>query len=125
MSLLEQLAATTREILTNTDDFAVAMTLTDPFGVETQIAGLQTDIALSVDPSTGVAVAGRRASVALSTALLEQLGISLPASIPEDERAPWRVSWTPPTGGRQIMRVVETVPDKLGCVVLHLEGWRP
>lgn len=123
MSLLSDLASTAREILSNTADFAVAMKLTSPEGRTVTIAGLQADIGLSIDPETGVAIAGRKASVAISSALLAELGVELPQNIPEDDRRPWLVEWTPPTGGAQKMKVVSTIPDKLGIVVLHLERY--
>lgn len=86
--------------------------------------GLQADIGLSIDAETGVAVAGRKASVAVSTRDLIEASFPIPEGVPDEESAPFLVTWTPSTGPTQTMKVIETVPDKLGCLVLHLGSYR-
>lgn len=123
MSLLSDLASTARDILSNTADFAVSMVVTSPEGRKVTVAGIAADIGLSIDPETGVSIAGRKASVAISSALLAENGLELPRNIPENDKRPWVVEWTPPTGPAQKMKVVSTIPDKLGVVILQLEKY--
>jgi hypothetical protein len=124
VSLLADAAATVREILNDVDNgFAVPITVTTPDGETAVINGFQRDVGLTIDPETGLSVSGRAASVTLPTADLTAAGFSLPENIPENDRRPWRVTWTPPNGAAQTMKVTATTPDKLGCVVLHLERY--
>jgi hypothetical protein len=123
--LLDEAAADLREILNDVDGgFATPITITNPEGVSAVVNGLQTDIGLSIDPETGLSVSGRRASVAVSLADLAEAGLAIPENVPEKTRTPWLVEWTPPTGAAQVMKVTDTQPDKLGCVVLQLERYK-
>lgn len=124
MSLLAEAAQILRSELNSLSGFAVPITLTTPEGTQIPLKGFATDIALTIDPETGSPVRGRKASVSLSIRDLEEAGISLPENIPEDDKRPWLVTWTPLTGGTQTMKVSDTLPDKLGIVVLFLESHR-
>lgn len=110
--------------MNDTTSFGVAMVLRNPDNETLEINGLENDIGLSIDPETGVAVAGRKASVAVSYQDLLDGGFELPENIPDDTETPWLVTWTPMSGGPQTMKIVGTIPDKLGIVVLQLEAYR-
>ncbi len=112
-----------RSVLTNTRGFAVPITLTTPAGETHEISGLAADIGLSIDPETGVMIHGRKATVAISLAVLGELGLATPEGSPDEDTRPWLVTWTPSTGGAQTMAVVGSIPDKLGCVVLELSRY--
>lgn len=125
MSLLDQAAADLRTILEDTDGgFAVLITVTNPDGVSVVLKGLQSDIAITIDPETGLAVTGGRVSVALSIEALVEAGLGMPRNIAESDRRPWLVQFTSPTGGLQRFKVSEALPDRLGCVVCLLEAWK-
>jgi hypothetical protein len=125
VSLLAQAAADARRILNDSArGFATAITLTNPDGTAASLKGFQTDVGLTIEPETGVPVAGRRASVALSLADIVDAGIGMPRNVPDTNSSPWLVTWTPPTGSAQTMKVIDVLPDKLGIVVLLLERWQ-
>jgi hypothetical protein len=71
-----------------------------------------------------VAVAGRKATLAISQADLADAGLDLPEGEPDDDARPWLVRWTPPVGLEQTMKVVSVLPDKLGCLVLYVVRFR-
>lgn len=126
MSLLDEAAADLQAILGDaTRGFAVPITVTDPANNTAVINGLQTDVALTIDPETGVAVTGRRASVVLPIAALTAAGLGEPRGVADSDRKPWLVRFTAPTGGEQLFKVTEALPDKLGCVVCLLEVYKP
>lgn len=124
MSTLTELQKTARQMLTNEADFALPVTLRNPEGITLSLSGLPQDIGLSIDPETGTEVLGRKATVALSIQDLLEAGFTIPEGILEETSKPWLVTWTPPTGSAQTMRVVGAQPDKFGIVVLHLEAYR-
>jgi hypothetical protein len=127
VSLLDQAALDLRSILTDAGPggFALPITVTDPSGVTAVINGLQNDVHLSVDPQTGVMIAGRRASVALSLAALAAAGLGEPRAIADGAGKPWVVAFTTPTGKALTMKVAEALPDELGCIVCLLETYVP
>lgn len=127
MSLLAQAAADLRAILEDdVGGFAVAIVLTNPYGVSATLKGLQTDHALTIDPDTGQAVTGANASVALSIPAILAVGptFGMPRGISDSAMRPWIVQFTTPTGDTQKFKVSEALPDKLGCLVCRLEAWR-
>src|SRR5215510_13621929 len=85
MGLREQAKQDAQAILEDTSGFAWPVTLTSPAGVVTALQGFTTDVAQSIDPETGQAVSGRRASVALARASLP----ALPEAIADSSRKPW------------------------------------
>lgn len=120
MGLREQAALDSQAILGDTSGFGWPFTLTSPAGVTTALVGLTTDISVTIDPETGVAVTGRKASVVVSLASLPVL----PETVPERERRPWIVSFTSPHGTIGSWKVIEVLPDRaVGVVVLLLEGY--
>lgn len=123
MGLLDVVAADLRRILGDTSLFALPITITDPDGQTVVVNGQQRDISLSIDPGTGVQVAGRTASVALSYGALIEAFDELPVGVAEEGGKPWLVAFTAPTGGPQLLEVTQCVPDTLGCVVLTLGAY--
>lgn len=120
MGLREQAALDSQAILGDLSGFAWPFTLTNPAGVTSAHKGLTTDVAVTIDPETGVAVAGRKVSVAVSLASLTVL----PEAVPERGRKPWLVTFASPQGAVATWKVVEVLPDRaVGVVVLLLETY--
>lgn len=122
MGLRAQAAADAKAILEDsTSGFGWPLTLTSPAGGVSALTGFATDVAESIDPETGLAVAGRRASVAISLLSLPVL----PTAVPERDRKPWIVTFADVTLAAASWKVVEVRPDRaLGVVVLIVEGYR-
>lgn len=125
MSLLDQAAADLASILTDAvGGFAVPVHVTDPGERSATVNGLATDIGVSVDPETGLAVAARKASVTLSIAALRAAGFTdNPRGTGSDKARPWRVMFTLPTGEQRYEVAGATMPDKLGCIVCFLKAY--
>jgi hypothetical protein len=121
MGLRAQAALDAKAILEeSTSGFACPVTLTSPAGVETVLLGNATDVGQTIDPDTGQAVAGRRASVALAMISLP----AMPAAVASSEEKPWLVAFDDIRGTRGTWKVIEVLPDReLGVVVLLLESW--
>lgn len=113
--------ADAKAILENSvSGFGQSVVLTSPAGVAATLTGKATDVSESIDPETGLAVAGRRASVALSLLSLPVL----PEAVHEPERRPWLVSFVGASGVAATWKVAEVRPDRrVGVVVLILEGY--
>jgi hypothetical protein len=138
MGLREQAALDCRAILEDDSGFAWPFTLTSPLGVVSPLKGFTTDVGTTIDPDTGVQVAGRKASVAVSLrTLTEPLNAVLidgvlvggpvpgvPEAVPERDRKPWVVSFSNIVGVVNHWKVTEVLPDRaIGCVVLLLEAY--
>lgn len=118
MSLRERAALDCQSILEDTSGFGWPFTLTSPAGVVSELVGLSNDVGESIDPDTGQAVAGRRASVSVSLASLP----AMPEAIAASDRKPWIVTFADVQGVASDWKVVEVLPDRaLGIVVLLLE----
>lgn len=122
MNLRAEAAIDAKAILEDADaGFGWPLTLTSPAGVPSYLTGFTTDVAEGIDPETGLAVSGRRASVAISLLGLPEL----PTAVPERTRRPWVVTFDDVTAAATTWKVVEVKPDRaLGVVVLMLEGYR-
>ena len=122
MNLRDLAAADTKKFLTDTKGFGVAITLTSPAGVVTELTGYSTDISLGIDPETGVTVSSRQASVALAYDDLTEI----PVNIPSEASKPWLVTFVDPVKGAVYeFRVLSSIPDRaIGSIVLMLEQWR-
>jgi len=122
MGLRAQAAADAKAILEDSaSGFGWPLTLTSPDGEPSALVGFATDVAETIDPETGVAVSGRRASVAISLSSLPDL----PAAVPDATSRPWIVTFTDVTSAASTWKVVEVLPDRaLGVVVLLLEAYR-
>jgi len=120
MGLREQAKLDARAILEDTSGFAWPVTLTSPLGVVTALLGLTTDVAQTIDPDTGQAVAGQRASFAFSRAALPEL----PEGVAESSRKPWLATFADSEGVVATWKVSDVMPDAAaGVVVLILEKY--
>ncbi len=113
MSLRTDIAADNLTILNDTDELAVAITLTDPDGPTVHtITGLYARVGVDVDIQTGLMVAGDKSSIAVA---LSDLG----GNIPTDG---WGVEVTDITGTVFRGRVKHAWPDRtIGQVMYMLE----
>lgn len=125
MSLREQAAADLQGFLEDAAGFGWPITLTSPAGESYELTGLSTDIGQTIDPETGMAVTGRRASVAISTRRLESLGLALPRNIADGASRPWTVRFADIGGKSHLYKVSEAMPDRaVGVVTCLLEAYR-
>lgn len=122
MGLREQARLDARAILEDASGFAWPVTLTSPLGVVVSVTGFTTDVGQSIDPETGQAVAGQRASFSVSRAALPEL----PEAVAERSRKPWLATFADSEGVIGTWKVIEVLPDlMLGVVVLILEVFKP
>jgi hypothetical protein len=121
MGLRAIAAADAKAILEDSaSGFGWPLTLTSPAGEASILTGFATDVAENVDPETGVAVSGRRTSVAISLLSL----IVLPVAVADSSSRPWLVTMADVAGVMGTWKVVEVLPDRaLGVVVLLLEAY--
>jgi hypothetical protein len=121
MGIRAQAVADAKAILEDsTSGFGWPLTLTSPAGESSSLTGFSTDVAETIDPETGQAVAGRRASVAISLLSLPVL----PTAVPDSDRRPWVVVFADATLAPTTWKVVEVLPDRaVGVVVLLLEAY--
>lgn len=122
MGLRAIAAADAKAILEDSGNsgFGWPLTLTSPAGVVSPHVGFATDVAESVDPETGLAVTGRRSSVAIALSSLAEL----PAAVHDRARRPWLVAVADVSLAAAVWKVVEVRPDRaLGIVVLFLEAY--
>lgn len=126
MGLREQAAADLRGILEDQGaGFGWPITVTSPTGQTLAMVGFSTDIGQSIDPETGLAVAGRRASVALSIERLTAAGMQIPKGIASSTSKPWVVQFDDVGGTVYVFKVSEAMPDRaIGCVTCFLESYR-
>jgi hypothetical protein len=124
VGLLETAAADLAGILSDdVGGFAVPITLVDPSGNQATINGLANDIGFTINPETGVAVSGQKATVALPIRALTGAGLGQPQGVASAKSRPWTVTFTLSTGVEQTFKVASTMPDALGCLVCHLETY--
>lgn len=125
MSLRAQAAADLAAIHADTvGGFGMPITVTNPDGVTAVLTGLSTDVHTTIDPETGVAVPGRRASVSLVRAQLITAALGEPRGIGDRGSKPWRVTFADVNGSSHAYKVVEALPDRaLGSVVCILEAY--
>lgn len=124
MGLLETAAADLAAILADVDGgFSVPIEVTDPRNNTATVNGLATDIGLTIDPETGVAVAGRKASIALSLRALAAAGLGEPRGIPDGNIRPWTARFQLRNGASQLFKIKTVMPDKLGSLVCFLETY--
>ena len=118
MGLREQAKLDARAILEDVSGFAWPVTLTSPAGVASSLLGFTTDVGQTIDPETGQAVAGRRASVSLPRAALA----ALPEAVADKRRKPWIATFADSQGEVLQWKVIDVLPDAvLGIVVLLVE----
>jgi len=120
MGLREQAKLDARAILEDASGFAWPVTLTSPLGAVTALLGFTTDVAQTIDPDTGQAVAGQRASFTVARASLP----SLPEGVAESNRKPWLATFADSEGVIATWKVSDVMPDAAaGVVVLILEKY--
>ncbi len=117
MGLREQAALDARTILNDLSGFGVPITITDPGGTSAALTGFSNDIALTIDPETGMAVSGREASVALHMRDLDDAGLGLPKNIADEALRPWVVSFVDVRGITHTFKVKESNPDRASGVI--------
>lgn len=126
MGLRQQAELDLREIVSDTCDFGNdTISLTSPDKVAKSMTGFSTDIYQTVDPDTGLVVAGRTASVALPIAKIYDSGFtSLPRGVDEIDSAPWLVTFDDILGRTRTFKVQNSLPDReVGIVILILEAY--
>lgn len=108
--------------------FAWQITVTDPDGFTSAdpLTGFSQDIALAIDPETGVLVTGRLASVSIPIAALKAAGYaSLPRGVADNATMPWLVQFDDLEGESYQFKVSESRPDRtFGNIVLILENFK-
>jgi hypothetical protein len=121
VSLRQQAAADFLAIAEDTTGFGWPITVTNPSGQTLAMTGLSTDVGNTIDPETGVLVAGRKASVALSVKRLEDAGLGIPTNEADPKRKPWVVVFNDIGGTARTYAVLNVMPDRaLGCVTCEL-----
>lgn len=125
MSLRERAALDARRIIEDTSGFGWPITVTNPAGQSLAMTGLSTDIGFTINPDTGVAVSGRKASVALAIATLEAAGMGLPYGVGDTKKKPWVIEFADIGGAPHLFKVVETMPDRaIGCITCIVEDYK-
>ena len=120
MGLRQQAALDGKAILEDVSGFAWPLTLTSPIGAVTSLLGLTQDVGQTIDPDTGQAVAGRRATVVVARASLPEM----PEAIADSRRKPWVVRFADSQGVFAQWKVIEVLPDRvLGQVALIVEAY--
>lgn len=121
MGLRAQAKLDARAILEDISGFGWPVTLTSPLGVVTSVYGFTTDVGQTIDPETGQAVAGQRASFAVARGALPEL----PEAVAESSRKPWLATFADSQGVSGTWKVIEVLPDRaVGVVVLLLEVFK-
>lgn len=126
MNLRQQAAADLLGILEDTAaGFGWSVTVTSPELVSASLTGFSNDIGHTIDPQTGQAVIGRKASVALAIASLRAAGLDLPRNISASSSKPWIVVFNDIGGISHKFKVSEALPDRgAGLVTCLLELYR-
>jgi hypothetical protein len=126
MGLRDQAAADLKFILEDSAaGFGWPITVVDPFGSQADLIGYSTDIAETIDASTGLAVSGREAAVTVAMASLKAAGFDeLPRNVPEKTTRPWCVIFNDIAGASYKFKVSECRPDRvIGAILLILEAY--
>lgn len=102
-----------------------AITLTDPAGVTyPPLTGKADDIAQMIDPETGEAVSGRKASIALRLSSIYDAGANIPMGVHDETQKPWLVTFQNVNGFTATFRVKQSNPDRnAGIITLLLGFW--
>jgi hypothetical protein len=127
VSLRTQARNDARAFLNARSEFAWPISVRNPSGLAVQLCGYSNDIGETIDPDTGQAVSGRRASVALHIADCMCSGLQdIPRGISDPGSKPWIVTFDDILGHPHTFKVMETMPDRtIGIVVCMLEIYLP
>lgn len=120
MGLRDQARDDLRAILTDTDGFGWPITVYPPDSGPVWLTGFSNDVAQTIDPDTGIAVAGRVASVALPLSYLP----CVPAGVADQTAKPWVIEFDDIGGTCHRFKVRESFPDRaIGIVTCVLETY--
>lgn len=121
MGLRATAAADAKAILEDASSgFGWPLLVLSPAGAQFSVTGFATDIGQTVDPDTGQAVAGRRASVAVHASALPVV----PEGVADATVKPWRVQYANSAGVVGLWKVVDVLPDHaMAVLVLLLEAY--
>ncbi|MBL9108083.1 MAG: hypothetical protein JNM74_02385 [Myxococcales bacterium] len=126
MSLRQQARADALRILEDLAGFGWQITVTTPNGVELEMVGRSTDVAMALETETGQLVSTRRASVALATQRFDEAGTGLPSNVVDKGLKPWLVRFADIGGTPHVFKVSQTHPDRtVGVIVCELEVYKP
>ena len=122
MSLAAIAAADFQKIL-NGDGCAI--TLQSPDGRVANLTGFSQDIAVAIDPQTGILVSGRTCTVVVALADLDAVSMS-PSGEANTKVKPWVVSYLETVSGiEHTFKVCQSNPDRtIGSLVLILESYQ-
>jgi len=125
VSLRVQAEADARAILHDANGFSWPIRILDPDGQQAQLLGFANDVAVSLDPETGLAITNRKATIAISIRDLIAAGLEIPKGIADSEREPWTVEFNDINGRPTTAKVSEAMPDRsLGIVTCTLEAFK-
>jgi hypothetical protein len=132
MGLREQAGLDLLGILEDRDGgFGWPITVTNPAGASLDLIGFSSDIGLTIDPETGVAISGRTASVALPISRILDAGFALPRAVTDTSSKPWLVRFDDAYGRSHLFKVQSADPDTSiggggsgGCITCKLEAYR-
>lgn len=125
MNLRKQASHDAITILTNSNSgFGWPIAITSPDEITLCVTGFSSDIGQTIDPETGTAVAGRRASIALPIKVLLDAGFAIPRAIADESKKPWVVKFNDAFGRSHTFKVCASMPDiALGIVTCLLEAY--
>lgn len=125
MNLCQQASLDNKAIVEDLSGFGWPVLVTDPNNVTVALVGLTTDIGMMIDPQTGQAITGRKASVGIRQDSLTAAGLGTPSGVSSEDSRPWLVAFNDINGLAFTFKVTESMPDrKLGLVMCTLEAYR-
>ncbi len=126
MSLREVAARDFARFTSNLNEFGHRFTVTSPDGtVYSDIRGLSQDIGASIDPDTGMLVAGRTSSVSVNMQQFRDRGVTdIPKLVLDDSEKPWRFEWHAVDGNTYLFAIRQAIPDRsIDQTVLIIHKW--
>lgn len=98
--------------------------ITSPDGVSVDFIGLTNDVALAVDPDTGMLVSGRTATISVYRRRLLEAGFE-PKGVANASARPWVVEFADINGTTHKFKVTRADNDRaIGAVVMELEAYQ-
>ena len=123
MGLREQARQDAHAILNDPAGFSWPVSVVNPEGAILALRGLSNDVEQTIDPDTGLAVSGRRASVALHLDDVEAFG--MPIGVQDPASKPWVVRFDDILCHAHEFKVRKAYPDRtLGIMTCELETYR-
>jgi hypothetical protein len=125
VNLRVQAEADLRAILHDAGGFSWPIRVIDPDGRQAQLQGFANDVAVSLDPETGIPVANRKATVAIAIRDLLEANLEIPKGIADGEKGAWVVEFNDINGRPTTAKISDAMPDRgLGIVTCTLEAFR-